>query len=173
LKKFNHIHDHFTYYIKHRLSGYTICLNTGEGTSRTTSSTQGTSETSLLPADTSPSIIPDIQGEPLDRADWPALCDPVRTELVCRGPYQTSPDFTFPKRDEGRSCHNNHFYRKLVNGEKIKRSWLVYSRKKNTLYCFCCKLFSQKNYHLISSGLNDWKNCSEVLKSTFVCRGYS
>src|SRR4029434_5295983 len=24
--------------------------------------------------------------------------DPVRTELVCRGPYQTSPDFTFPKK---------------------------------------------------------------------------
>lgn len=168
------------------MSGYTICLNTGEGegTSRTTSSTQGTSETTLPPADTSPSTIPAIQGEPIDPADWPALCDPVRTELVCRGPYQTSPDFTFPKRDDGRSCHHNHFYRKLVNGEKIKRSWLVYSRKNNTLYCFCCKLFSQKNDHLISSGLNDWKNCSEVFeifcsgtysihKSTFVCRGYS
>src|SRR4029434_9814926 len=88
LKKFNHIHDHFTYYIKHRLSGYTICLNTGEGegASRTTSSTQGTSETTLPPADTSPSTIPAIQGEPIDPADWPALCDQVRTELVCRGP---------------------------------------------------------------------------------------
>lgn len=118
------------------------------------------------------------------RSCWLASCDPVRTELVCRGPYQTSPDFTFPKRDDGRSCHHNHFYRKLVNGEKIKRSWLVYSRKNNTLYCFCCKLFSQKNDHLIRSGLNDWKNCSEVFeifcsgtysihKSTFVCRGYS
>src|SRR4029434_10221966 len=60
------------------------------------------------------------QGEPIDPADWPALCDPVRTELACRGPYQISPDFTFPKRDDGRSCHHNHFYRKLVNGEKIK-----------------------------------------------------
>src|SRR4029434_8298748 len=75
LNKFNHIHDHFTYYIKHCLSGYTICLNTGEGEgiSRTTSSTQGTSETTLPPADTSPSAIPDIQGEPIDPADWPAL----------------------------------------------------------------------------------------------------
>ena len=57
-----------------------MCLNTGEGegTSRTTSSTLGTSETTLPPADTSPSTIPAIQGEPIDPADWPALCDPVR-----------------------------------------------------------------------------------------------
>ena len=42
---------------------------------------------------------------------------------------------------------------------------MVYSIKNNSLYCFCCKLFSQKPYKLISDGLNDWKNCSNVLKS--------
>jgi len=52
-----------------------------------------------------------------------------------------------------------------VNGEKIKRSWVVYSKKKNSLYCFCCKLFSQKAYKLSSDGLDDWKNCSDILKN--------
>ncbi len=36
---------------------------------------------------------------------------------------------------------------------------------KNSLYCFCCKLFSQKDFKLISEGLNDWKNATQVLKS--------
>lgn len=115
-------------------------LPLGEGTTNTTCSA-----TTLPPADTSPSAIPDIQGAPIDPADWPALCDAVRTELVSRGPYQTSPDFTFPKRDDGRSCHYNHFYRKLVNGEKIKRSWLVYSRKKKySVLLLLQALFTEK-----------------------------
>ncbi|XP_048008983.1 fasciculation and elongation protein zeta-2 isoform X2 [Megalobrama amblycephala] len=108
-----------------------------EGTTNTTCSA-----TTLPPADTSPSAIPDIQGAPIDPADWPAR--KVRTELVSRGPYQTSPDFTFPKRDDGRSCHYNHFYRKLVNGEKIKRSWLVYSRKKILCIAFAASSFHRK-----------------------------
>lgn len=69
--------------------------------------------------------LPDFQGAPIDPADWPALCDAIRTELVSRRPYQTSPDFTFPKRDDGRSCHYNHFYRKLVNGLYIQRKEIL------------------------------------------------
>src|SRR4029434_103718 len=69
-------------------------------------------------------------------------------------------------------------------GRKSREAGLYIQAKNNTLYCFCCKLFSQKNDHLISSGLNYRKNCSELFeifcsgtysihKSTFVCRGYS
>ncbi|XP_064106943.1 zinc finger MYM-type protein 5-like [Macrobrachium nipponense] len=49
-------------------------------------------------------------------------------------------------------------------GEKIKRTWLPYSKKKDSLYCFCCKLFSQKTFKLSRDGFNDWKNCSDSLK---------
>lgn len=50
-----------------------------------------------------------------------------------------------------------------MNGEQIRRSWLSYSSKSNTLFCFCCKLFSVKEYNLIRRGLNDWKNAPSYL----------
>ncbi|XP_048870709.1 zinc finger MYM-type protein 1-like isoform X11 [Brienomyrus brachyistius] len=102
---------------------------------------------------------------PADPADWPSpLTDIVRTELVRRGPYQVPPDFVFPKRDGARSCQHLYFFRTLKNGEKIKRNWLTYSNKNNSLFCFCCKLFSTKSIHLIN-GLTDWKNATTLLNS--------
>ncbi|XP_070406261.1 zinc finger MYM-type protein 5-like [Nothobranchius furzeri] len=100
----------------------------------------------------------------MDPADWPQqLTDAVKSELVSRGPYEVKPDFTFPKNEDGRSFHH-HVHRQLVNGEKIKRTWLMYSPKRDSLYCFCCKLFSQKAFKLSRHGFNYWKNCSETLK---------
>ena len=66
---------------------------------------------------------------------------------------------------DGRSCHHQYFKKTLVNGEKILRSWLVYSEKNNSLFCFCCKLFSKRIIHLTSSGLTDWKHASYLLTS--------
>ena len=36
-------------------------------------------------------------------------------------------------------------------------------QNKDSLYCFCCKLFSQKTFRLSRNGFNDWKNCSDTL----------
>ncbi|XP_071060272.1 zinc finger MYM-type protein 1-like isoform X2 [Pseudochaenichthys georgianus] len=103
---------------------------------------------------------------PTDPADCPShLTDTMRTEFVRRGPYQITPDFIFPRRDDGRSCHHQYFSRTLVNGERIKRSWVTYSKKKNSLFCFCCQLFSPKQIHLTNAGLSDWKNASAALTS--------
>lgn len=66
---------------------------------------------------------------------------------------------------DGRSCHHLYFKKTLVNGEKIPRSWLVYSDKNNSLFCFCCKLFSKRTINLTSSGLTDWKHASSLLTS--------
>jgi len=33
------------------------------------------------------------------------------------------------------------FFKTLPNGERMLRSWMVYSPSKETLCCFCCKLF--------------------------------
>ena len=101
---------------------------------------------------------------PTDPADWPAhLTDTIKTEFVRRGPNQVISDFIFPRRDDGRSCHHQYFSRTLVNGERIKRSWLTYSKKKNSL--LCCKLFSPKLFFLTNGGLSDWKNASAALNS--------
>ena len=47
----------------------------------------------------------------------------------------------------------------------MKRTWLIYSKTKNALYCFCCKLFSTKEQKLVTEGLTDWKNVGTLLKS--------
>lgn len=49
--------------------------------------------------------------------------------------------------------------------KKIPRSWLVYSERNNSLFCFCCKLFSKKKMYLANSGLTDWKHASSLLTS--------
>ena len=46
----------------------------------------------------------------------------------------------------------------------MKRSWLMYSTKTDSLHCFCCMLFSKKDFKLNREGLNDWKNASSLLK---------
>ena len=30
----------------------------------------------------------------------------------------------------------------MRNGESVLRSWLIYSKVKNSLFCFCCRLFA-------------------------------
>ena len=57
--------------------------------------------------------------------------------------------------------------RKLLNGERCDRRWLVYSRESNKVYCFCCKLFGTKSsLNLLGNdGTNDWRNLGAKLKS--------
>ena len=41
----------------------------------------------------------------------------------------------------------------------------MYSTKNDSLHCFCCKLFSKKEFKLNKEGLTDWKNASSLLKT--------
>ena len=123
---------------------------------------QPTSSTDIPPAT---SQYP-ATAQPQDPSDWPSvLPDADRTEIVHRGPFQVDPAFTFPRGQDGRRFHYHYTYRTLVNEEKIKRSWLVYSKKNNAVYCFCCKLFSSKTYKLVKEGLSDWMNIGTLLKA--------
>ena len=70
----------------------------------------------------------------------------------------------------GGEMRNCFFYLKwssvnwvLVNAEKIKRSWLMYSNRNDSLHCFCCYMFSPKEYSLNKEGLKDWNNASHLL----------
>ncbi|XP_061880986.1 zinc finger MYM-type protein 1-like [Entelurus aequoreus] len=40
----------------------------------------------------------------------------------------------------------------------------MYSKKEDSLHCFCCKMFSKRDYKLSREGLKDWKNASHLLK---------
>lgn len=51
------------------------------------------------------------------------------------------------------------FYKQMKNGEKILRSWMVYSPNSGSLYCFCCRLFATSITKLTSkfvTGFQKW-----------------
>ena len=56
---------------------------------------------------------------------------------------------------------SSKWYEKIhPNGEKFVRTWLQYSNKKDSLFCFYCSLFSTtktNNFSEISKGFCDWK----------------
>lgn len=116
-----------------------------------------------------PPLSPPAEDEPLssDPASWPSpLTDRMRTELVRRGPSKLPPDFVFQRNEsDGRSCHHQYFKKTLVSGEKMARSWLIYSIENNSLFCFCCKLFSKRSINLTASGVSNWKHASSYLTS--------
>lgn len=55
----------------------------------------------------------------------------------------------------------------MKNGEKINRSWLIYSKAMDSILCFCRRLFGDGNRptQLSSSGFNNWKNLQANLKA--------
>ncbi|XP_061900928.1 musculoskeletal embryonic nuclear protein 1b isoform X2 [Entelurus aequoreus] len=133
--------------------------------SQSTSSGSTVSDESATSTTTSPSHHGPSSAPPVDPAEWPSfLSDSDRTEQVIRGPLSIKENFSFPKRHDGRSFHYHYTYRQLVNGEKVKRSWLTYSRSKDAVYCFCCKLFSKKSLKLAAEGQRDWVNIGAMLK---------
>lgn len=84
------------------------------------------------------SALPDqpAAGTSLQQSAFGPACDPADWSSVLSGSLRADivgkirPEFTFPRR-ECRSFHHHYFYHTLVNGEKIKWSWLTYSRKRD------------------------------------------
>lgn len=106
-----------------------------------------------------------------DAGFWPEIItDKLRTELVIRGPetlQNKDGPFAIVKRNLGESEHENRslsrnwFFKKLRNDENILRSWMLYSPSKESLYCFCCRLFcpDQSSFGRVQ-GFNVWRKLS-------------
>ena len=98
-----------------------------------------------------------------DPATWPKITDKIRCFLIKRGPEQDRREF-FPNTlcdfDNIMRHFSSKWYEKIhPNGEKFVRTWLQYSNKKDSLFCFCCLLFSTtktNNFSEISKGFCDW-----------------
>lgn len=89
-----------------------------------------------------------------DPALWPKqLSDNERCSIVQKGPVQIK-DNIFPRNQEGHRFTNNYYYMYMRNGEKISRSWLMYSESKDSVICFCCRVFGNKDKSTQLSG--DW-----------------
>ncbi|XP_065650347.1 uncharacterized protein LOC136078502 [Hydra vulgaris] len=89
----------------------------------------------------------------------------MRQLLIEHGPKQVD-QFDFPKDSMQRKFSKNHYNRWLVNGDEVRRHWLLYSVSNESVYCFCCKLFTSSTAaasSLSSNGSHDWKNMSAIL----------
>lgn len=65
----------------------------------------------------------------------------------------------FPVDETGRKFSSTQYLRKLPNGEKVNRDWLVYSKKINAVFCIFCKLFSTLS-HKLTTGYSNWRHLS-------------
>lgn len=75
-----------------------------------------------------------------------------------------SGDFSQSKRqysDQNRYLNKACFFKKLVNGEIVKRTHLVYSKSTGYVYCAPCKLYGGTTA-LATCGFNDWKNSHKI-----------
>lgn len=98
-----------------------------------------------------------------DPACWPlTLTNKIVEILIEKGPIQNV-QAMYPNNIVGKSFSTNYFYRKMANGEKFNREWLLYSPKNDAIFCFCCKLFGKQEIKLVNEGFNDWQHTSENL----------
>ena len=72
-----------------------------------------------------------------DPALWPKkLTAEERCAIVRKGPIQISV-LEFPKNQEGRRFNSNNYCFQMKNGEKINRTWLIYSESGDCVMCCC------------------------------------
>ncbi|XP_025425348.1 zinc finger MYM-type protein 5-like [Sipha flava] len=93
-----------------------------------------------------------------DPGEWPhSLSVRERDTIIEKGPNEIF-NYDFPIKisdsERKRKFSVDYFYRTLSNGEKVGCRWFVYSKKKDVVYCFCCKLFGNAcNSGLVDDGL--------------------
>ncbi|XP_022028498.1 zinc finger MYM-type protein 1-like [Helianthus annuus] len=107
--------------------------------------------------------VPDI--DIFDPRNWGRLSNDMIKELVTKGPKRDM-DVKGPVDKFGRHFSNTMYTRILSNRETCDREWLVYSKKLDKLYCFCCKVFRTQHPKggLDDEGYNDWRHASGRLK---------
>ena len=88
-----------------------------------------------------------------DVASWEIpLSEPIRVEIIKKGsgPFQIKegpfsdirrPIATGNLKGGVRHFSGDWFYKLMPDGQKILRTWMVYSTTSHSPYCFCCRLF--------------------------------
>ena len=103
------------------------------------------------------------------RDSGPRVSRPLRDHMVMLGPaHFQNKDVQFRIDSNQRRLTEFWFTKRLKDGRVIKRNWLCYSPKMNSIYCFCCLLFSEAPHNQKSSfetadGFAKWKKFGEKL----------
>ncbi|PIN26573.1 hypothetical protein CDL12_00667 [Handroanthus impetiginosus] len=100
-----------------------------------------------------------------DPSQWTNIDTNLRDLLIEKGPIKIT-DIEFPKDKNSRHFSIAYYIKKMPNGEKYERRWLVYSKDLDKVFCFCCKLFdsTSNTNKLANEGTNDWKNLGNKIK---------
>ncbi|XP_071051068.1 zinc finger MYM-type protein 5-like [Onthophagus taurus] len=109
----------------------------------------------------------------IDPGAWPdteKMTDQQRSFLsnqtvLLNDKHPNNIEFKFTERN-GRRLTYSMWFRTMTNKENIKRTWLVYSKTKNSIYYSACKLYSNVFTPLSalrSVGFINWKKASERL----------
>jgi len=99
-----------------------------------------------------------------DPGTWPTILTKNHIDLLVEHSPKQETNFKFPVDETGRKFNCSYYYKTLVNGEKINRAWLCYSKKLNRIFCFACKLFSNDSTtQIVGTGFCDWRHCSDYL----------
>ncbi|XP_049807017.1 zinc finger MYM-type protein 5-like [Schistocerca nitens] len=101
---------------------------------------------------------------------YPLITDSIRTVLLERGPRIVDvSNFKFPVSDGDRRFDGKWFYKKLTNGENVRRERLLYSQSEDSLFCFPYLLFGKDHRGKSSSfsdfnkGFSDWKHLNPLI----------
>lgn len=100
-----------------------------------------------------------------DIANFPTTLSPHLIKIIVKaGPKQI--DMNFPSTN-GRHFSTFYYTKKMTNGEKIKREWIIYSKKLDAVHCFCCFIFgfaSNRSLFASKEGYKDWKHLTDRIK---------
>jgi hypothetical protein len=77
-----------------------------------------------------------------DIGKWPQfLNNKIRKHIIEKGPESTEGQgIEYPRGIQGRKFSENNYYRKLSNGELVKRRWHILQK------CRCCILFRMQDF---------------------------
>ncbi|XP_023230855.1 zinc finger MYM-type protein 5-like [Centruroides sculpturatus] len=102
-----------------------------------------------------------------DPHSWPTITNKLIYSLVIHGPDQgDNVNFNTLKADDsGRKFTKDWFYVKQINGEIVKRKWILYSINQNAVFCFSCMLFGHKSHNLSDpqKEFHDWRHLHPVI----------
>lgn len=99
-----------------------------------------------------------------DPACWPEhITSDQRINFVQRGPVQIE-DLNFPQSQTHHCFTKDRYFMGMKNGEKIRRSWLVYSKSSDAVFCFCCTIFGKRNNSLTGRGFRMWEHLTLTLQ---------